>query len=129
MSELTVKNILIIFCLILLVPATEASLQGALNVYVKQGGTNTGYVKMASELVDEGLYFTAVPFIKEYLSTSGSVNNSLVDDLVDKIVTNVGVKQFEILPLRILKKSKAPTIQYIVARKLFRQKKYSQALS
>ena len=83
------KIITFIF-LITVSTSSWASLSGAQNVYQRAGGTTTGYLKMAAELVEEGLYFTSVPFMKEYLASSGSVNNRLVDNLVDNSRFSVG---------------------------------------
>jgi len=79
-------------------------------------------------LVQKGMYFTAVPYIKEYLISSGQVKDSNIDLLIDKVITEVGVRQFEVLPEAILNKSNAPTMRYISAKKYFRMEKYDLAL-
>lgn len=86
------------------------------------------FPKIAKILMNNGMYFTAVPFIKEYISSKEDINTKQVDQIIDELVTFVGVKQFEILPKKILARSNAPIIRYILAKKLFRHKKYSQAL-
>ena len=86
------------------------------------------YVETASELVDNNLYFTAVPYMKEYLAVGGVASNSRVEDLIDEIITNTGVRQFEVFPIRILERSNAPIIRYILAKKYFRRGKYDRAL-
>jgi hypothetical protein len=103
-----------------------ASMENALSIY--QSGDKSRYPQLVNELLDEGMYFSSIPFIKEYLATTNKVNDAAVDKILDKAITEVGVKQFELLPESILGKSNAPTIRYILARKAFRQGKYDLAL-
>lgn len=104
----------------------QASVQAAWKVY--QSGDKNRYPQMVSELIKEKMYFSSIPFIKEYLATTSKVNDAAVDKVVDQLITEVGVKQFELLPVNILEKSSAPSIRYILARKAFRQGKYDLAL-
>ncbi len=85
------------------------------------------YISISSSLVDQGLYYTAVPFVKEYLLQAKIINNRRVDKVIDQIVGHVGVKQFELLPIEILSKSSAPTLQFILGKKLFRKGKYKRS--
>lgn len=105
---------------------TEASIAGARKIY--QTGDKGRYPQMVAELVKDKMYFSSIPFIKEYLSSTSRVNDSAVDRVLDELITEVGVKQFEVLPANILEKSNAPTVRYILARKAFRQGKYDQVL-
>ncbi|MBL6990028.1 MAG: hypothetical protein ISR65_09630 [Bacteriovoracaceae bacterium] len=86
------------------------------------------YPQIAAKLIKDKLHFSAVPLIKEYLSSNRATNYAAIDHLIEQVITTVGVKQFEILPERILSRSKAPTIRYILAKKYFRLGKYSKAL-
>ena len=104
----------------------NASFQGAWKIY--QNGDKNQYPQLVSELLQEKMYFSSIPFIKEYLSTTSRINDGAVDRIVDQLIAEIGVKQFEVLPTNILEKSNAPTIRYILARKAFRQGKYDQAL-
>jgi hypothetical protein len=104
----------------------QASVQGAWKIY--QSGDKNRYPQMVSELIQDKMYFSSIPFIKEYLATTNKVNDAAVDKILDQLVAEVGVKQFELLPTNILEKSGAPTIRYILARKAFRQAKYDLAL-
>lgn len=105
---------------------TNASISGARKIY--QSGDKNRYPQMAAELIADKMYFSAIPFIKEYLSTTTRVNDAAVDKVLDDLITEVGVKQFEVLPSNILEKSNAATVRYILARKAFRQGKYDVAL-
>lgn len=104
----------------------NASFNDAARIY--STGDKNKYPQLVSELMEEGMYFSAAPFIKEYLASVGRVNDSQFDNVLDKLITEVGVKQFEIFPNSILEKSNAPTARYILARKAFRAAKYSEAL-
>ena len=104
----------------------QASIQGARKIYTV--GDKSRYPQMAAELIQDKMYFSAIPFIKEYLASTTKVNDAAVDKVLDDLITQVGVKQFEVLPANILEKSNAPTIRYILARKAFRLGKYDQAL-
>jgi hypothetical protein len=104
----------------------NASFQNALKIY--QSGDRNHYPELVSELIKEKMYFSAIPFFKEYLATTSRVSDSAVDKILDQLIAEVGVKQFEVLPANILEKSNAPSIRYILARKAFRQGKYDQAL-
>ncbi len=96
---------------------------------VKSKGTVKYYPNVIKNLVKEDLYFASIPYIKELLTRGKSKSSKELDFLIDKVVTNVGVKQFEVLPTRFLKKSKAPVLKYILAKKYFRQGKYQKSLN
>jgi len=102
-----------------------ASIEGVYRILAKEG--RRGYPKVIKTLIDNDLYFSSIPFIKEYLTTSSGSSTKGIDSLIDEVVVKVGVKQFEVLPTSILKKSKAPIIKYILARKYFRTGKLTSA--
>ena len=120
------KNSCLILFLLTFGMSAQASIQGARKIY--SVGDKSRYPQMAAELVQDRMYFSAIPFIKEYLSSTTRVNDAAVDKVLDDLITQVGVKQFEVLPANILEKSNAPTIRYILARKSFRAGKYDQAI-
>lgn len=96
---------------------------------VKSRGTVKYYPNVIQNLVSEELYFASIPYIKELLARGKNRSNKRLDLLIDKVVTNVGVKQFEVLPVSFLKKSNAPVLKYILAKKYFRQGKYKKSLA
>ena len=73
-------------------------------------------------------YFTSIPYIKEYLATQRNISSKRLDKLIDQVITRVGVRQFETMPIQFLNRSNAPTLRYIIAKKRFRKRKYKQAL-
>lgn len=119
------KSWLLLFFLTLGMEA-QASVQGARRIY--QVGDKSRYPQLAAELIQDKMYFSAIPFVKEYLASTSRVNDAAVDKVLDDLITEVGVKQFEVLPSNILEKSNAPTVRYILAKKAFRQGKFDLAL-
>lgn len=106
----------------------DASVYQAARVYVKTKGRASQYNKIASELVKEGIYYAAIPFVKDYLVEMAEQGKSSdIDPVIDKIIENVGVKQFELLPLKILRSSNSSMMRYIRAKKFFRAGKYKAA--
>jgi hypothetical protein len=120
------KNSCLILFLLTFGMSVEASIQGARKIY--QVGDKSRYPQMAAELVQDRMYFSAIPFIKEYMASSTKVNDAALDKVLDELITQVGVKQFEVLPANILERSNAPTIRYVLAKKAFRLGKYEQVL-
>lgn len=120
------KKSYVLFFLLTVGMNAEASISGARKLY--QSGDKSRYAQVAAELIQDKMYFSAVPFVKEYLSSTNKVNDAALDRVLDDVITQVGVKQFEVLPANILEKSNAPTVRYILAKKAFRLKKYDQAL-
>ena len=119
------KSCLLLFLLTISL-SSEASIQEARKLH--QSGDKNRYPQLAAALVKEKMYFSAIPFIKEYLASTSRVNDGAVDKVLDDLITQVGVKQFEVLPANILEKSNAPTIRYILAKKAFRAGKFDQAI-
>ncbi|GAB4009507.1 MAG: hypothetical protein Fur0010_00240 [Bdellovibrio sp.] len=92
------------------------------------GESTSDFPRLIKALVNSDMHFTAVSFIKELLSEGGGKINSSLDYAIDEVISQAGVRQFEVLPLEILRRSTAPTIRYIVAKKLFRMGKYQESL-
>ncbi|MBC7714332.1 MAG: hypothetical protein H7177_13390 [Rhizobacter sp.] len=120
------KNSCLLLFLLTFGMSAQASISGARKIY--QVGDKARYPQMAAELVQDRMYFSAIPFVKEYMASSAKVNDAALDKVLDELITQVGVKQFEVLPANILERSNAPTIRYILAKKAFRAGKYDQAL-
>jgi tetratricopeptide (TPR) repeat protein len=123
-----VKKIITCSILLALSTATFANVDKAWSSLVKSKGSVKYYPVVINNLVNEKLYFASIPYIKELLTRGKGKHSKQLDQLVDKVITNVGVKQFEVLPTKFLRKSNAPTLKYILAKKYFRQGKYKAAL-
>jgi len=80
------------------------------------------------ELVKAKKYFTAIPWMKSYLTHGNKVLDSKIEQMFDVLLVETGTKQFEVLPLKFLKRSKSNSIRYIVAKKLLKKNHTKDAL-
>jgi len=104
-------------------------MERAYSYFEKSRSSVKYYPLLARELVREGLYFAAIPYMKEFLLSSRRIYGKEINNILEKIITEVGTRQFEVLPINILEKSNAPSVRYILAKKLFREKRYNSALN
>ncbi len=105
-----------------------ADAPSAWQVLARSKGSTKSYPSVVQELLKDDLYFTAIPYLKEYLSSNKKMSKK-VDILIDRVVTQVGIRQFEVLSNSILDRTTASTVQYILAKKLFRSGQYKRALN
>ncbi|MBT3981106.1 MAG: hypothetical protein HOE90_07110 [Bacteriovoracaceae bacterium] len=92
-------------------------------------GNVNKFGRMVVHLVEAGNYYASIPLIKEYMTSTGGANlTPELDMALDEIILNVGVRQFELLPVEILSRSNSPSVNYILAKKFFRIGKYKKAL-
>jgi hypothetical protein len=80
------------------------------------------------ELVNSGFYYSALPWMKEYLIRGTKNLDTKIEKSFSKMIKVVGLKQFETLPHKFLIRSKSDNIRYILAKKYMRAKKYNKAL-
>lgn len=90
-------------------------------------GRFSRYPMIIEQLVEKELYFTSIPFIKEYLFKVSRPDPRL-DRIIDEVITKTGIRQFELLPNATLKKSARPTLRYVLAKRMFRRKKYHETV-
>ncbi|MDD0852424.1 hypothetical protein HBN50_04910 [Halobacteriovorax sp. GB3] len=109
--------------------ATSANVDEVWKQLVDSKGSVKNYPKVIEVLVRNNMYFTSVPYIKEYLFQSNRKMSKGMDLLIDDVVANVGVKQFEILPEKALENSNSQTLKYILAKKYFRKRQYKSSLA
>lgn len=119
------KIILLVFVFSL---SAQASYQGAERIYGKGSVSLSGYRRLILELVDGGFYFSAIPWLKEYMVKNSSLDAEL-EEALDKIILAAGVKPFESLPEKILQRSKSGNIKYILAKRQFKKGQSNAALS
>jgi len=122
------RKSIILILLSFTVRTSFGDVEDAWRVLSKSRDNIASYSSVAEELIDSGLYFTSIPYLKEFLSKSQGRVSRKVDRLIDKVITKVGVRQFGVLPLATLQKASSPTVKYILAKKLFRRGKYQSAL-
>ena len=106
----------------------RAQVEEAYKVLRSNRGSIESYPVVAQKLINVGLYFTATAYLKEYLFRTSGTKARKIDALIDEVITHIGVKQFDVMPLSILKKSQAPMVRYILAKKYFRLGEYQQVL-
>ncbi|MCR9203085.1 MAG: hypothetical protein NXH75_00800 [Halobacteriovoraceae bacterium] len=123
------RKILIPLLLLSIIPSTFGSVDGAWSTLVRSRGSVGSYPQVVSNLLESRLYFTSIAYLKEYLYSSNGRVSKEIDQLIDEVITKVGVRQFEVLPIATLRKTSSPIIRYILAKKLFRVGRYSQALN
>jgi len=122
------KKTLYILVFLLTSTLAQANVELAWKNLVNRKGAVSTYPEVVENLIKEGLYFTSLPYIKEYLTVHTGKYDQKMDYLIDEVATHVGVKQFEVMPSKFLSRSKSPMIKYILAKKLFRVGKYSKVL-
>lgn len=86
------------------------------------------YPQIVEKLVSNGLYHTAVPYLKEYLVSSTNVDRARFDRVLEDVITKVGDRQFVLIPEKYLEKSTSPTIKYLLAKKYVKLQRYDDAL-
>ena len=106
----------------------SASLRDAEGIYRQRMSRQAKNRKLVLSLASSGHYFSAIPWMKEYLVSNRSTLDSSLERALEKIVSVAGVKQFEVLPTRYLKYSNSGTIKYILGKKYFKRKKFNEAL-
>ncbi len=106
-----------------------ASVSTAKKIHDTRGSAVTKYKNMVIELVDAGFHFSAIPWMKEYLTRSNAKFDSKLERAFEEMVAVVGPRQFETLPLRSLKKQKSNSLYYIIAKKSMRAGKYKTAIN
>ena len=106
-----------------------ASFSGAAKVYNSRMESSKKYRKMVIELSAAKLYFSAIPWMKEYLISSKNKLDSQLEGAFENIITHTGSKQFELLPLKYLVRSKSNSLMFVIAKKLYKEGKLSEAIS
>ncbi len=97
--------------------------------YGKSSAGITGYRKTIVELVNEGHYFSVVPWIKDYVFKSDGNLDREIENAIDRVVEYTGVRVFDTLPDSILKKSSSSAIRFILAKRMLRNEKHLEAIS
>lgn len=106
-----------------------ASYKDAESTYGKGSISLAGYRRILVNLVNDGYYFSSVPWMKDYLVKSSGALDGEMENALDKLLTVTGVHPFENLPLETLGRSRSANIRYIVAKKLFKRERYQEALN
>jgi hypothetical protein len=106
-----------------------AGYRTAEDLYGKGSVAYAGHRRIVLNLVKDGYYFSAVPWMKDILVTNKKMLDSELETAFDRILTATGVKPFESLPFDLLSYSRSPHIRYILAKKLMKSGKNQDALN
>ncbi len=88
----------------------------------------SNYRSTIIELVNDGYYFSVVPWMKDYLVKHNGQLDSGTEAAFDKLISHTGVKVFESLPENVLSRSRSPNIRYILAKRMMKKGKFQNAL-
>jgi hypothetical protein len=113
----------------LILPSAWASYESAEKNYGKGSISLSGYRRTIIELVNAGLYYSTVPWMKDYIVKNDRPLDSEMEQALDIMLYHTGVKPFESLPEKILKRSRSGNIRYVLAKRLFKKGKHQAALS
>lgn len=105
-----------------------ASYESAEKLYGRGSLSLSGYRNMIIELVDSGYFFSAVPWMKDFLVKNSRPLDAELERAFDKMIYVTGVKPFETLPERVLSRSRSGNVRYILAKRLLKRGKYQEAL-
>lgn len=124
------RFLLVLFLNFLLLSTASAGYRSAESVYnSKKYRKSTMARKIVIELVSDKFYFAAIPWMKEYLISSNKKLDGEIERAFDRILTNAGTGQFELLPIKFLKRSSSNSIRYLIAKKYLRQNKAANAIA
>ena len=113
----------------LMISTAHASYEEAVRTYGTGSIALSGHRRTVIELVKGGYYFSAVPWMKDYLVKSGANLDGDLEDAMDSMLAVTGVKIFESLPESVLQRSRSANIRYILAKRLFKKGKFQEALN
>lgn len=106
----------------------RADFNDAMKTWEKSSGP-ASWRRMVIQLVDSGYPFSAIPYMKEYLTQNRSTLDETLDRAFDQMIARTGVRPFETLPDSVLEQSKSSVVRYVLAKKHFRKGKMSAALA
>lgn len=118
----------VLFLMLLMASDSFASWRSAERAYSKNSRSIKSKRVIILNLVAAGNYFSSLPMMKEYLISGRKNLDSQMDEALNTIVKNVGAKQFEVLGIKFLRRSKSDAIRYILAKKYMKKRQYSKAL-
>lgn len=114
---------------LLIVPTAWSSYESADRSFGKGTINLAGYRRIIKELVDDGYYFSTVPWMKDYIVKNQTRLDSEMEHTLDEMLYHTGVKPFESLPEDVLRRSRSGNIRYILAKRLFKKGKNQEALN
>lgn len=85
------------------------------------------YPTIINSLVTQGYYYSAIPWIKEFL-VKGSITRSF-ELAANRVISHTGVKQFESMPLKFLNRSNNPYFKYVIGKKHYLNGRNREAIN
>lgn len=82
--------------------------------------------KIAHELIDGGFYFSAIPFINNYLEESNEIDSEIESD-IEELVIKTGTMAVLNLEEKKLEKFSIPSISLILGTRLFNKDQFDKA--
>jgi len=108
--------------------AASASFSDAQRTWEKSSGP-ASWRRMVIQLVDAGYPYSAIPFMKEYLTQNREAIDETLDKAFDQLISRTGVRPFETLSDSVLEQSRSSVVRYILAKKKIRKGLASEALN
>lgn len=121
------SKIIVLSCLF--IPHAWSSYESTDQNYGKGSINLSGQRRTIIELVNSGIYYSVVPWMKNYIVKSNQTLDNEMEAALDVMLYHTGVKPFESLPEDILKRSRSGNIRYILAKRLLKKGKPEQALN
>src|SRR5690606_14853243 len=90
-----------------------AGYEEALKKYGRGNVSLAGYREMIIELNEGGYHFSLIPWVKDHLVKSSKKMDKNLESAIDSVMSNVGVRTFDSLPVGVLSKVNSPNIKYI----------------
>lgn len=118
-----------ILLLLLLSTNLFASYSDAQRMYDGGALTEKNLKNIINELMDEGFYYSSIPWLKEHIAVKNGKISSEMDELLDELISHVGIEQFESMPVDMLSRSSSSTVKFILAKKKLNAKDYADALN
>jgi predicted negative regulator of RcsB-dependent stress response len=106
--------------------AAFASAKSANEVFLKEKGRDKNKL-IAHELIDGEFYFSAIPFINNYLEDNNRIDSELEAD-IETLVIKTGSIAILNLEDKRLEKFTSPSISLILGTRLFNKEEYKKAL-
>lgn len=114
---------------LLMIPTAWSSYEAAEKNYGRGTISLSGYRRTLIELVNDKFYYSALPWMKDYIVKNDRPLDTEMEKVLDEMLYHTGVKPFETLPEHILKRSKSGNIRYILAKRLFKKGRDQEALN
>ena len=105
--------------------AVQASAKSANDVFLKEKGRDKNKL-IAHELIDGDFYFSAIPFINNFLEENNQVDAELEND-IETLVIKTGSIAILNLEDKRLEKFTSPSISLILGTRLFNKEQYKKA--